>query len=109
MISATVLVANFFITLPTQLYASRQQVGEHSVVYVESQQPQLQKLIQHTHSLSQRILSLSDQPVELAIVGGENGYYHIYCSPQGRDSHTISVHNEQIDTVSDSQLRHCME
>lgn len=109
MISATVLVANFFITLPTQLYASRQQVGEHSVVYVESQQPQLQKLIQHTHSLSQRILSLSDQPLDLAIVSGENGYYHIYCSPQGRDSHTISVHNDQIDTISDSQLRHCME
>lgn len=109
MISATVLVGNFFSTLPTQLYASRQQIGNDSVVYVDSHQSQLQKLIRHTHSLSQRILSLSDQPIELAIVGGENGYFKIYCSLQGRQSHSFSVHDDQVHTVSDSQLRHCMK
>ena len=109
MISATLLVGNFSTTLPTQLYASRQQVGENSVVYVEHQQPHLQKLIQHTRELSQRILALSDKPVELSIVGGENGYYHIYCAPQGRESHTLSVHNEKVQDISDSQLRRCME
>ncbi|CAG8871057.1 hypothetical protein PS627_04259 [Pseudomonas fluorescens] len=106
---ATVLVGNFFTTLPTQLHASRQQVGENSVVYVESKHPQLHGLIQHTHQLSRRILALSDTPVDLAIVGGGNGYYHIYCAPQGRESHRITVHHDQIRQVSDSQLRHCIE
>lgn len=106
---ATVLVGNFSTTLPTKLHASRQQVGENSVVYVNSQQQSVEKLIQHTHRLSQRMLALSDQPLDLAIVGGGDGYYHIYCAPQGRESHAISVRYDQIQHVSDSQLRHCME
>ncbi|MHC8306788.1 winged helix-turn-helix domain-containing protein [Pseudomonas sp. PB3P13] len=107
--AATVLVVNFFTTLPAQFLASRQQVGKDSVVYVESQQPLLQKLIQRTHGLSQRILDLSDKPVQLAIVGGDSGYYRIYCTPQGGESRAIRVQDDQIENVSDSQLRKCME
>lgn len=108
-VTATVLVGNFSTTLPTNLHASRQQAGENSVVYVESRQQHMQQLIAHTHTLSQRLLDLSDKPVDLAIVGGDDGYYHVYCSPQGRRSHAISVRQDQVAQVSDRQLRHCLE
>lgn len=108
-VTAMVLVGNFSTTLPTKLHASRLQVGENSVVYVDSQQQPVEKLIQHTHALSRRILDLSDKPIDLAIVNKDGGYYHIYCAPQGRRSHAIRVRHDQLHTVSDSQLRHCME
>lgn len=108
-VTATVLVGNCSTTLPTKLHASRQQVGDHSVVYVDSRQQHMHTLIEHTHALSQRILVLSDTPVELAVVGGEDGHYQIYCAPQGRKRHSISVRHDQVAQVTDRQLRHCLE
>lgn len=100
MISAAGLAGYVFASLSTQLYAGRLQA---------SPEPEVQQLISHTSALRQRIIGLSNKQVELALVSGKNGYYHIHCSTQAGTSHTISLHDSEIAQVSDQQLRACVE
>ena len=104
-----VAVAGYFFALPSpELYASMQKVGANTVMYVDQQEPQVQELIKTTRVISERMIHLSNQPVELAIVGSANGEYQIYCSLQSGRHHVLKLHRDDIQNISDARLRDCV-
>ena len=110
-VSATlaVITAYFFASPSTELYASLQSAGNSSVVFVEQQQPKVNELISKTRALSERMINLSEEPVELAIVGAANGYYHIHCSYNTGTNNTLVLHANEIQSISDTRLRSCVQ
>ena len=105
----TVAVAGYFFALPSpELYASMQRVGTNTVMYVDQQEPQVKELIKTTRTLSERMIQLSDQPIELAIVGSADGEYQIYCSLHSGQHHVLKLHRDDIQSVSDARLRDCV-
>lgn len=110
-VSATlaVITAYFFASPSTELYASLQSAGNSSVVFVEQQQPKVNELISKTRALSERMIHLSEEPVELAIVGAANGYYHIHCSYNTGTNNTLVLHANEIQSISDTRLRSCVQ
>ena len=110
MLGATLaIVAGYFFTSPsTELYASLQKVGSSSVVYVDQEQSKVKALISHTRLLSERMMHLTEQPIDLAIVGGADGSYQIYCSHHTGMHNTLILHPNEINSVSDSRLRSCV-
>lgn len=106
----TIAVAGYVFTQPVpELYASVQKVGASTVMYVDQQEPQVQQLIDTTRTLSDRLLRLSEHPVELAIVGNANGNYQVYCSLNTGQHHVLNLHRNEIQSVSDARLRSCVE
>ena len=104
-----VAVAGYFFALPSpELYASMQKVGTNTVMYVDQQEPQVKELIRTTRALSERMIQLSDQPIELAIVGSANGEYQIYCSLHSGQHHVLKLHRDDIHNISDTRLRDCV-
>lgn len=110
-ISATlaVITGYFFASPSTELYASLQKTGNSSVVYVEQQQPKVNELISKTRALSERMINLSEEPVELAIVGSANGYYRVHCSHTTGTNNTLILHANEIQSVSDTRLLSCVQ
>ncbi len=93
---------------PSQLFASLHIMGDHTVTYVETKKDQLKQLINLTRGLSTRLVSLSKKPMELSIVTIDDQTYHVYCSGQAGANY-ISLHDDELHTVSDTQLRECIE
>ena len=93
---------------PSQLFASLHIMGGHTVTFVETKKDQLKQLINLTHGLSTRLVSLSKNPMELSIVTIDDQTYHIYCSGQAGANY-ISLNDNELHTVSDTQLRECIE
>lgn len=108
MVLAMPLVGYLFSMSPPQLYAHWHQGAANIPMSTDNRQPQAQKLIGHTHSLTERLIKLSDKPVVLAIIGGEAGYYHVHCSVQPGQNRTITLHDSETQGISDSQLRECV-
>ena len=104
-----VAAAGYFFALPSpELYASMQKVGTNTVMYVDQQEPQVKELIRTTRVLSERMIHLSEHPIELAIVGSANGEYQIYCSLQSGQHHVLKLHRDDIQSISDARLRDCV-
>lgn len=93
---------------PSQLFARLHIMGGHTVTYVETKNDQLKQLINVTRGLSTRLVSLSNKPMELSIVTIDDQTYHIYCSGQ-TGANYISLHDNELHTISDTQLRECIE
>lgn len=105
-----VAIGAYFFTLPsTELHASLQAVGQDSVMYVGKKLPKVKELMSTTRNLSERMVRLSEQPVDLAIVSAVNGYYHIQCSYSSGTLNTLVLHHNEINSVSDTRLQGCVE
>ena len=104
-----VAAAGYFFSQPaTELYASLHKVGASTVMYVDQKEPQVQELISATRTLRERMINLSDQPIELAIVGSANGNYQIYCALRSGQHHVLKLNHNEIQNVSDARLRTCV-
>lgn len=101
-------VSYILIAHPSQLFASLHIVGDHTVMYVETKKDQLKHLINVTRGLSTRLVSMSSKPLELSIVTIDDETYHIYCSGQS-GANFISLQDDQLHTISDTELRECIE
>ena len=93
---------------PSQLFASLHIVGDHTVMYVETKKDQLKHLVSLTRGLTTRLVGMSNKPMELSIVTIDDQTYHIYCSGQSGANY-ISLQNGELHTISDTQLRECVE
>lgn len=103
------ICTSLFTSHSTGLYASLQNAGDNRAGQIDKQQPKAKELVSTTRVLSERIISLSDKPVDLAIISTANGYYLIHCSYLSGTHNTLTLHRDEINSVSDTRLRRCVE
>lgn len=92
---------------PTRLVSSELNIGKASVAYLGQDKQALQQLILQTHGLSSRMARLADQPVEL-ILGMASGFYEVLCLQPGGSVRSLMLHESQLGTLADEQLRRCL-
>ena len=92
---------------PARLLSSELNIGKASVAYLGQDKQALQQLILQTHGLSSRLAGLSDQPVEL-ILGMASGFYEVLCLQPGGAVKSLMIHESQLGTLADEQLRRCL-
>lgn len=92
---------------PTRLLASELNIGKASVAYLGEDKHVLQQLILRTHGLSSRMAGLADQPVEL-ILGMASGFYEVLCLQPGGGVRSLLLHESQLGSLADEQLRRCL-
>lgn len=92
---------------PDRLFSSELNIGKASVAYLGEDKQTLQQLILQTHGLSSRIARLADQPVEL-ILGMASGFYEVLCLQPGGGVRSLMLHESQLGTLADEQLRRCL-
>ena len=92
---------------PVRLLSSELNIGKASVAYLGQDKQALQQLILQTHGLSSRLAGLADQPVEL-ILGMASGFYEVLCLQPGGAVRSLMIHESQLGTLADEQLRRCL-
>lgn len=92
---------------PTRLLASELNIGKASVAYLGEDKQALQQLIMQTRGLSSRLATLADKPVEL-VLGMSSGFYEVLCLQPGGGVRSLMLHESQLGTLADEQLRRCL-
>jgi len=92
---------------PVRLLSSELNIGKASVAYLGEDKQALQQLILQTHGLSSRLAGLADQPVEL-VLGMASGFYEVLCLQPGGSVRSLMLHESQLGTLADEQLRRCL-
>jgi hypothetical protein len=92
---------------PVRLLSSELNIGKASVAYLGEDKQALQQLILQTHGLSSRMAGLADQPVEL-VLGMASGFYEVLCLQPGGSVRSLMLHESQLGTLADAQLRRCL-
>lgn len=100
-------VGLYLYSLPTQLYSSKRNLGQVSMLYVDQDEQRLQQLILHSHDLTSRLAELSDKPTEL-ILGSRSGFFELLCMQPGGDARSLMIHESQMSQLADTQLTWCL-
>lgn len=90
-----------------RLLSSELHIGKTSVAYFNPDKQVQQQLILQTQGLSSRIAKLTDQPVEL-ILGMASGFYEVLCMQPDGGVRSLMLHESQLGTLDDEQLRGCL-
>lgn len=84
----------------------RLELGTLEIWVLADQRHSQQQVLAQTESLLQRLATLSTEPQQV-VLSQYAGYYHLHCS-RAANSHSLSIHQADMDQISDQQLRDCL-
>ncbi|MDF3933839.1 winged helix-turn-helix domain-containing protein [Pseudomonas citronellolis] len=82
-------------------------IGNKHFTYLDPSAGELQQLRERTGELSARLAALDPQPMRF-VLSRHSGFYELACHGASNATHLLVIHQEQLRSVSDAQLRECL-
>lgn len=100
-------IAHFL--LPQAQQASEESsIGNKRFLYINGSEQGLRQLRERTQALSTRLAALSPQPLRF-VLARQAGFYELTCTAEDDSTRLLLVHQDQLDRLSDAQLRSCLQ
>ncbi|MBC9249844.1 hypothetical protein A9179_06100 [Pseudomonas alcaligenes] len=98
----------YYSLFQTEVQVEEHEIGSQHFVYANPSRVGVQALQVETAELAQRLAALSTQPTRFRL-GKMSGFYEMLCERADGRTRWMMIHESQLSTLSDSQLRSCVQ